>query len=162
MARIALGCRIVLYLGNLSALRDWGHAKDYVEMQWLMLHSTSRDFVIATGVQYSVRQFVELPPAARITLEFSATAPPRSAGYRPLGRSCACKPGSVVFASTRAISGRPIRVAARRRQQGQGEDGLGAAHSVLRIGEEMCEATTPLRTRQSGQSAGFQAYDYNE
>ena len=48
-----------LYLGNLDALRDWGHAKDYVEMQWLMLQQDmAEDFVIATGVQYSVRDFV--------------------------------------------------------------------------------------------------------
>ncbi len=60
MSRIALGLQDCLHLGNLSALRDWGHAKDYVEMQWLMLQQDSpEDFVIATGVQYSVRQFVE-------------------------------------------------------------------------------------------------------
>jgi GDPmannose 4,6-dehydratase len=59
-ARIALGLQDCLYLGNLAALRDWGHAKDYVEMQWLMLQQEQpEDFVIATGVQYSVRQFVE-------------------------------------------------------------------------------------------------------
>jgi GDPmannose 4,6-dehydratase len=60
IARIALGLQDCLYLGNMSALRDWGHARDYVEMQWLMLQQTqAEDFVIATGVQYSVRQFVE-------------------------------------------------------------------------------------------------------
>lgn len=60
ISRIALGLQDCLYLGNMSALRDWGHAKDYVEMQWLMLQqSVAEDFVIATGVQYSVRQFVE-------------------------------------------------------------------------------------------------------
>jgi GDPmannose 4,6-dehydratase len=59
LARINLGLQDCLYLGNLDALRDWGHAKDYVEMQWLMLQQTSADdFVIATGVQYSVRDFV--------------------------------------------------------------------------------------------------------
>jgi GDPmannose 4,6-dehydratase len=59
LARIKLGLQEHLYLGNLNALRDWGHAKDYVEMQWLMLQQTqAEDFVIATGVQYSVRDFV--------------------------------------------------------------------------------------------------------
>ena len=59
LARIKLGLQDHLYLGNLNALRDWGHAKDYVEMQWLMLQQTqAEDFVIATGVQYSVRDFV--------------------------------------------------------------------------------------------------------
>ena len=60
ISRIALGLQDCLYLGNMSALRDWGHARDYVEMQWLMLQQDkAEDFVIATGVQYSVRQFVE-------------------------------------------------------------------------------------------------------
>jgi GDPmannose 4,6-dehydratase len=64
IARIALGLQDCLYLGNLSALRDWGHARDYVEMQWLMLQQDQpEDFVIATGVQYSVRQFVEFAAA---------------------------------------------------------------------------------------------------
>lgn len=59
IARIKLNLQDKLYLGNLSAKRDWGHAKDYVEMQWLMLQQDEpEDFVIATGVQYSVRDFV--------------------------------------------------------------------------------------------------------
>jgi GDPmannose 4,6-dehydratase len=61
LARIKLGLQECLYLGNLDALRDWGHAKDYVEMQWLMLQQDHpEDFVIASGTQYSVRQFVEI------------------------------------------------------------------------------------------------------
>ncbi|WPL18850.1 GDP-mannose 4,6-dehydratase [Thiorhodovibrio winogradskyi] len=60
LARIKLGMQERLYLGNLDAKRDWGHARDYVEMQWLMLQQESpQDYVIATGTQYSVRQFVE-------------------------------------------------------------------------------------------------------
>lgn len=59
IARISLGLQDCLYLGNLAALRDWGHARDYVEMQWLMLQQTTAvDYVIATGVQFSVRDFV--------------------------------------------------------------------------------------------------------
>ncbi len=59
IARIKLGLQDCLYLGNMNAKRDWGHAKDYVEMQWLMLQQDQpEDFVIATGVQYSVRDFV--------------------------------------------------------------------------------------------------------
>lgn len=61
LARIKLGLQDTLYLGNLSALRDWGHARDYVEMQWRMLQQEKpEDFVIATGVQHSVREFVAL------------------------------------------------------------------------------------------------------
>jgi GDPmannose 4,6-dehydratase len=60
LARIKLGLQDCLYLGNLDAKRDWGHARDYVEMQWLMLQQDQpEDFVIATGVQYSVRDFVD-------------------------------------------------------------------------------------------------------
>jgi len=59
IARIKLGLQDQLFLGNMDALRDWGHARDYVEMQWLMLQQQQpEDFVIATGVQYSVRDFV--------------------------------------------------------------------------------------------------------
>jgi len=59
LARIKLGLQECLYLGNLNAKRDWGHARDYVEMQWLMLQQEQpEDFVIATGVQYSVRDFI--------------------------------------------------------------------------------------------------------
>lgn len=61
LARIKLGLQDCLYLGNMNAKRDWGHARDYVEMQWLMLQQDKpEDFVIATGVQYSVREFVEI------------------------------------------------------------------------------------------------------
>src|SRR6202158_6254301 len=60
LARVKLGLQDTLYLGNLNAKRDWGHAKDYVEMMWLMLQQKeAEDFVIATGEQYSERQFVE-------------------------------------------------------------------------------------------------------
>jgi GDPmannose 4,6-dehydratase len=99
LARIVLGLQDCLYLGNMSALRDWGHAKDYVEMQWLMLQQeAAEDFVIATGVQYSVREFVEL--AAKelgITLAFEGE------GENEIGRITAvnnpeakCKVGDTV------------------------------------------------------------------
>lgn len=72
LANIAQGLDKCLYMGNLDALRDWGHAKDYVRMQWLMLQQEQpEDFVIATGVQYSVRQFIEWSAAELgITLRF--------------------------------------------------------------------------------------------
>ena len=72
LAHIAQGLEDRLYMGNLDSLRDWGHAKDYVRMQWMMLQQERpQDFVIATGVQYSVRQFIDM--AARelgVTLRF--------------------------------------------------------------------------------------------
>ena len=64
LSNIALGLEPCLYMGNLDALRDWGHAKDYVRMQWLMLQQNKpEDYVIATGVQHTVRQFVEMAAA---------------------------------------------------------------------------------------------------
>jgi GDPmannose 4,6-dehydratase len=60
LARIKMGLQSELYLGNLDARRDWGHARDYIEMQWLMLQQEKpKDYVIATGQQYSVREFVQ-------------------------------------------------------------------------------------------------------
>ncbi len=60
LTRMSVGLQDCLYMGNINALRDWGHARDYVEMQWLMLQQDKpEDFVIATGYQYSVRQFIE-------------------------------------------------------------------------------------------------------
>ncbi len=71
LARIALGQQACLYLGNLDSLRDWGHARDYVRMQWLMLQQDHpEDFVIATGRQSSVRDFVNMA-AAQLGLELS-------------------------------------------------------------------------------------------
>jgi GDPmannose 4,6-dehydratase len=71
LANIAQGLEKCLYLGNMDALRDWGHARDYVEMQWLMLQqSQPEDFVIATGIQFSVREFV-LRAAERLGITIS-------------------------------------------------------------------------------------------
>ncbi len=75
LANISQGLEDCLHLGNIDALRDWGHAKDYVRMQWMMLQQDApEDFVIATGVQYSVRQFVQWSAEELgITLEFSGS-----------------------------------------------------------------------------------------
>ena len=72
LSNIAQGLEKCLYLGNMDALRDWGHARDYVKMQWLMLQQEkAEDFVIATGIQYSVRDFVNLSAKELgITIEF--------------------------------------------------------------------------------------------
>jgi GDPmannose 4,6-dehydratase len=72
LANIAQGLEKCLFMGNLDALRDWGHAKDYVRMQWMMLQQDQpKDYVIATGVQYSVRQFIEKSAAQLgLTLAF--------------------------------------------------------------------------------------------
>ena len=87
LARISLGLQNCLYLGNMDAKRDWGHARDYVEMQWLMLQQdVPDDFVIATGVQYSVQEFVE---AAAAELKMTVTwrgAGAEKKGYDASGR----------------------------------------------------------------------------
>lgn len=73
LARIKLGQQDCLYLGNLEALRDWGHARDFVEAQWLMLQQDlPEDYVIATGVQHSVREFIELA-ASRLGIQVAWT-----------------------------------------------------------------------------------------
>ena len=75
MANIAQGLEECLYMGNIDALRDWGHAKDYVRMQWMMLQQeAAEDFVIATGKQYSVREFIRWSAEeVGVTLEFEGT-----------------------------------------------------------------------------------------
>jgi GDPmannose 4,6-dehydratase len=76
LANIALGLEKCLYMGNIDALRDWGHAKDYVRMQWLMLQQDApEDFVIATGIQYTVREFI-IKSASQlgITIRFEGSA----------------------------------------------------------------------------------------
>ena len=71
LSRIKVGLQETLYMGNLDAMRDWGHARDYVEMQWLMLQQkTPQDYVIATGRQYSVREFINCC-AARLGIELT-------------------------------------------------------------------------------------------
>lgn len=103
LARIALGLQDCVFMGNLGALRDWGHARDYIEMQWLMLQQQQpEDYVIATGVQYSVREFIRRAALRLgITVEFSGEGD-REIGTVTLvdeveGKSRAmCKPGDVI------------------------------------------------------------------
>ncbi len=75
LANISLGLESCLYMGNIDSLRDWGHAKDYVRMQWMMLQQDEpRDFVIATGVQYSVREFITWAAnELGLSIQFSGT-----------------------------------------------------------------------------------------
>jgi GDPmannose 4,6-dehydratase len=91
LARMASGLQDCLYLGNLSAKRDWGHARDYVHMQWLMLQQAAPDdYVIATGLQYSVRDFVDAASAELgLALEWQGTGVAETATVRQArGPSC--------------------------------------------------------------------------
>jgi GDPmannose 4,6-dehydratase len=167
MARIALGLQDCLYLGNLSALRDWGHARDYVEMQWLMLQQQQpEDFVIATGTQYSVRQFVEL--AARelgITLAFDGEGE-REVGVvtQVQGRRAKVKPGDVIVRVDPRYF-RPTEVETLLGDPSKAEAKLGWKPKITlpELVAEMVEADYTSAKRDSlVKLAGFQAYDYNE
>ena len=101
LSNIAQGLEKCLYMGNIDALRDWGHAKDYVRMQWMMLQQdTAEDFVIATGVQYSVREFITWSAAELgITLEFSGTGIDEIATVAQVtgDKATGVKPGDVLL-----------------------------------------------------------------
>ena len=100
LANIAMGLEDCLYMGNLDALRDWGHAKDYVRMQWMMLQQDKPDdFVIATGVQYSVRQFIQWSAEELgVTLRFEGTGVDERAIVQSVSgdKAPALKPGQTV------------------------------------------------------------------
>jgi GDPmannose 4,6-dehydratase len=100
MANISQGLEDCLYLGNMDALRDWGHAKDYVRMQWMMLQQEEADdFVIATGKQISVREFVALSAKeAGIELEFSGEGVDEIATVKAVApeRAPAVKEGEII------------------------------------------------------------------
>jgi len=101
LANIAQGLEQCLYMGNIDALRDWGHAKDYVRMQWLMLQQDKpEDFVIATGVQYTVREFIQKSAhQLGITLQFEGKAENEKAIVKSITgeRAPALKVGDVVM-----------------------------------------------------------------
>jgi GDPmannose 4,6-dehydratase len=101
IANIAQGLESCLFLGNMDSLRDWGHAKDYVRMQWMMLQQeTADDFVIATGKQISVREFVRMTAReAGIEVEFSGCGTDEVATVISIIESAkapAVKPGDVI------------------------------------------------------------------
>jgi GDPmannose 4,6-dehydratase len=100
LANIAQGLEPCLYMGNMDALRDWGHAKDYVRMQWMMLQQDEpEDFVIATGVQYSVRQFIEWSATELgIKLRFEGTGVDEVAMIESIAsdKAPALKPGQII------------------------------------------------------------------
>jgi GDPmannose 4,6-dehydratase len=101
LSNIALGLETCLYMGNIDSLRDWGHAKDYVRMQWMMLQQDQPDdFVIATGVQYSVREFISwTAQELGMTLEFTGSGVDEIATIAAISGDLAphCKVGDVVM-----------------------------------------------------------------
>ena len=171
VARIALGLQDCLYLGNMSALRDWGHARDYVEMQWLMLQqAVADDFVIATGVQYSVRQFVEKAAAELgIFLAFEGVAEAevaRVVRVEPVGGTvrASCRTGDVIV-RVDPQHYRPTEVETLLGDAGKARERLGwtPVTSFADLVREMIESDYTVARRDSMvRHAGFRSYDHQE
>ena len=167
ISRIALGLQECLYLGNMSALRDWGHARDYIEMQWLMLQQdVAEDFVIATGVQYSVRQFVEF--AAK---ELGVTVRFEGEGENEIGVVAAvtgdqakCQVGDVIVRVDPRYF-RPTEVETLLGDPTRAREKLGwtPKTTLAELVSEMVIADYTAAKRDSlVKDAGYQAYDYHE
>ena len=171
ISRIALGLQDCLYLGNMSALRDWGHAKDYVEMQWLMLQQdVADDFVIATGVQYSVRQFVEFSAKELgVTLAFEGEGEAevgRVVKVEPVnGEMLAkCKVGDVIVKVDPRYY-RPTEVETLLGDPTKAREKLGWTPkiSLPELVAEMVQSDYTTARRDSlVQQAGFQTYAHHE
>jgi len=167
IARIALGLQECLYLGNLSALRDWGHARDYVEMQWLMLQQQqAEDFVIATGVQYSVRQFVQAAAAELgITLEFEGEGVHEVGIVRKVeGSKAKCRAGDVVVkVDPRYFRPTEVETLLGDASKARAKLGWTPATSFSTLVAEMIHADyDSARRDQLIKLAGFQAFDHHE
>jgi GDPmannose 4,6-dehydratase len=171
VARIALGLQDCLHLGNLSALRDWGHARDYVQMQWLMLQqSHAEDFVIATGTQHSVRDFVQ-----RAAAELGVMVVFSGEGEKEIGTVSAvnkvngelrakCKVGDVIVRVDPRYF-RPTEVETLLGDPTKAKEKLGwvPTTSFEELVREMVESDFTSAKRDSMvKLAGFQAYDYHE
>ena len=167
VARIALGLQDCLYLGNLSALRDWGHARDYVQMMWLMLQQReAEDFVIATGIQVSVREFVQRAAAELgITLAFSGAGQGEVGTVAAVGGDKAtCKVGDVIVRVDPRYF-RPTEVEALLGDASKARQKLGwtPATTLAELVREMVESDYASAQRDDlVRQAGFQAFDYHE
>lgn len=167
IARIALGLQDCLYLGNMSALRDWGHARDYIEMQWLMLQQDkAEDFVIATGVQYSVRQFVEFAAAELgITLRFEGEGDQEVGIVAAVtGDRAKVKVGDVIVKVDPRYY-RPTEVETLLGDPTKAREKLGWTPKITlpELVKEMVESDYTSAKRDAlVKMAGFQAYDYHE
>jgi len=167
ISRIALGLQECLHLGNLSALRDWGHARDYVQMQWLMLQQqVAEDYVIATGVQYSVRQFVERSAAELgITLAFEGEGEKEIGVVAAIaGNRAKCKVGEVIVRVDPRYF-RPTEVETLLGDPSKAKAKLGWVPTTTfeELVREMVESDyTSARRDSMIKLAGFRAYDHHE
>ncbi len=167
ISRIALGLQDCLYLGNMSALRDWGHARDYVEMQWLMLQQDhAEDFVIATGVQYSVRQFVEFAAEELgITLTWTGIGENETGTVSAItGDKAKCKVGDVIVKVDPRYY-RPTEVETLLGDPTKAKEKLGwvPTTTLKELVAEMVQADFTSAKRDAlVKLAGFQTYDHHE
>ena len=167
LARIALGLQDCMYLGNLSALRDWGHARDYIEMQWLMLQQEqAEDFVIATGVQVSVREFVQhAATKLGITLAFSGNGTEEVGTVVTVtGDKARCKAGDVIV-RVDARYFRPTEVETLLGDAGKARRKLGwtPTTTLAELVNEMVESDYLAAKRDSVvKQAGYQAFNFHE
>ncbi len=157
LARIKLGLQDMLYLGNLNAKRDWGHAKDYVEMQWLMLQQKAADdFVIATGEQHSVRDFVDLAAKeAGITIKWKGKGE-HEKGYDGRGRC-------IVAVDPRYF--RPTEVESLLGDPSKAKKKLGWVPKIRfheLVAEMMREDLRAAERDELVKKHGFAAYDFHE
>jgi GDPmannose 4,6-dehydratase len=165
LARISLGLQDCLYLGNLNALRDWGHARDYVEMQWLMLQQDKPDdFVIATGQQHSVRDFVvQAAKHVGLTLAWSGIGVEESG--RVVTSDCELvKPGQVIVRVDPRYF-RPTEVETLLGDPTKAKEKLGWSPRTpfLELVREMALADLELARRDDlVRKHGFSSYDYHE
>lgn len=170
VARIALGLQERLYLGNLEALRDWGHARDFVEAQWLMLQQdTPEDFVIATGEQHSVREFVHIAFAqAGIDVRFEGSGTEEKVivdSVREVdGLTPACAPGTeVVWVDPRYF--RPTEVDTLLGDPSKAREQLGWQPRVRfeeLVAEMMREDISLARRDKTSREHGFKTFDHHE
>ncbi len=167
IARIALGLQDCLYLGNMDALRDWGHARDFVEMQWRMLQQEQpEDFVIATGVQYSVRHFVDC--AARnlgINLRFEGVGLDEVAIVDSVSGSQAKVLVGQTIARVDPRYFRPTEVETLLGDPSKAREKLGWVPTTTfdELVSEMVLADYDSARRDAlVKDAGFKAFDYNE
>jgi GDPmannose 4,6-dehydratase len=167
MSRIALGLQDCVYLGNLSALRDWGHARDYIEMQWLMLQQQqAEDFVIATGVQVSVRDFVRKAAAhVGITVRFEGEGEQEVGIVESVaGDRTTVQPGAVIVRVDPRYF-RPTEVETLLGDPTKAREKLGwtPRTTLDELVAEMMQSDFEAARRDAlVKSAGFQAYDYHE
>jgi GDPmannose 4,6-dehydratase len=166
LARIYLGLESCLYLGNMNSLRDWGHARDYVEMQWLMLQQEQpEDFVIATGVQHSVRDFVNAAAAELgMTLAWHGVGVDEFATVLTAPAECAAKPGTKIVAVDSRYF-RPAEVDTLLGDPTKAREKLGWTPTTSfaeLVQEMMAEDLKSARRDTLVQKAGYRAFNYHE